>query len=129
MEEVDTNVDYDTATENMGKLFTQYKEYITDSTNHRQHFQRELAVVRAKEGKHSISTEVLNQERKEAQRVSAARIRRMNGMARSSNGINLVIIPTDEGPPVELSTKEPVENALLSFYENKITSSNTKPFM
>ena len=50
MEGIDTNVDYDTATENMGKLFTQYKEYITDSTNHRQHFQRELAVSRAKEG-------------------------------------------------------------------------------
>ena len=60
MENMDTNIDYHTATTNMGKLFEEYKAYIVDSTEHRHHFQRELAVTRAKEEKHSISTEVLN---------------------------------------------------------------------
>ena len=51
MEDVDKNVSYNQVTNKMGLLFATYKEYLTDNTNHRQYFQRELAVARAKEGK------------------------------------------------------------------------------
>lgn len=34
MEDMDTKVDYHTATMNMGNLFEEYKAYIVDSTAH-----------------------------------------------------------------------------------------------
>lgn len=65
MEEIDTNVHYNIATLHTGKRFQKNKEYIVDNTSHMQQFQRELAVVRVKKGKYSISTEILNNERKD----------------------------------------------------------------
>lgn len=97
MKEMDTNVDYHTGTTNIGKLFEGYTYYIVDSTEYWQQFQRELAITRAKKRKYSISTKVLNNERKEEQRLSVVQIRWVNGSASSSNEIGLVIFTNTEG--------------------------------
>lgn len=117
------------ATTNIGKLFELYKTCITDSREHQQRFQRKFTVAQAKEGKRSISTEFLNNERKEAKCHSATRIRAINRSARSSNGIGFVTVPNAEGELIEMSNNDPLEKALLNFYDIKVTQSNTRPFM
>lgn len=53
----------------------------------------------------------------------------MNRSAWSSSGIGLVIVPDEDEELVEISTKDPLEKALLNFYKGKVTQSSTSPFM
>ena len=129
MEEINTNVPAEFAQLEIDKLFVKYKEYLKESLELRQTFQHELAQARAKEGKTKIATEIDRQERIEAQRLSAARIRRMNGNIRASQGLSQVIATNEEGIEVTISEKKPMEAALLQEYEINLTQANTTPCM
>ena len=67
--------------------------------------------------------------RMEAQRLSATQVRRMNGSSRPSNGIGLLVAPTDTWELVERSEKEPIYAVLLSYYEWNVTQKHEAPFM
>ena len=110
-------------------MFLQYKEYITDATSLRQSFQHELASAKALEGNTKAATELATQERVEAQRLTALRIRRMNGTCRSNGGLAQVIAPNTEGEWVELQEREPMEKALLQAYEINLTQAKDTPCM
>ena len=129
MEATNTNVPAEFAQLAIDKLFVQYKDYLKESLELRQNFQRELAQARAKEGNTKISVEIDRQERVEAQRLSAARIRRMNGNIRASQGLSQVITTDDDGVEATISDKMPMEEALLREYEINLTQANTTPCM
>ena len=73
--------------------------------------------------------EINRQERIEAQRLLAARIRRMNGNIRASQGLSQVITTDDDGVEATISDKIPMEEALLHEYEINLTQANTTPCM
>ena len=129
MEAINTNAHKAFATLEIDKLFIKYKEYLKESIELRQTFQHELAQARAIEGNTKIATEIDRQERIEVQRLSASRIRRMNGNIRISQGISQVIVPDDEGIESEITDKIPMEAALLKAYEINLTRANTTPCM
>ena len=129
MEETNTNVPAEFAQLAIDKLFAQYKDYLKESLALRQNFQRELAQARAKEGNTKISVEIDRHERVEAQRLSAARIKRMNGKIGASQGLSQVITTDDDGVEATISDKIPMEEALQSEYEINLTQANTTPCM
>ena len=129
MQHIDTNVSIDRALQYLSNLFKEYKAYLQNSVTRRQDFQHELAQARAKEKNIRVSKEIERMERVERQRTSAARIRRMNGSMRTSNGLTKVVILSDNGEEVELLNKDEMETALLQAYEKTLTQANTTPCM
>ena len=91
MDAININLPSEFAQTAIDDLFAKYKEYLKESIGSRLTFQHELAQARAKQGNTKISIEINRQERIEAQRLSAARIRRMNGNTRVSQGLSQVI--------------------------------------
>jgi len=129
MNDVNTNVPDEYAQVQIDKLFIQYKEYITDATGLRQSFQHELASAKALAGNTKAATELATQERVESQRLTALRIRRMNGTSRTSGGLAQVVAPNTEGEWVELQEREPMEKALLQAYKSNLTQAKDTPCM
>ena len=129
MNDVNTNVPDEYAQLQIDKLFIQYKEYITDATGLRQSFQHELASAKALAGNTKAATELATQERVESQRLTARRIRRMNGTSRTSGGLAQVVAPNTEGEWVELQERESMEKALLQAYEINLTQAKDTPCM
>ena len=106
MDNVNTNVPDEYTQIEIDKLFLQYKEYISDATSLRQSFQHALASARALEGNTKAATKLATHDRVEAQRLTATRIRRMNGTCRNSGGLAQVVAPNTEGEWVELQDRE-----------------------
>ena len=129
MIEVNTNVSKDKAMEYIDSLYKAYKEYLKNSTIKRQDFQHELAQARAKEGRNTVAKEIARMQQTERQRVSAQRIRRMNGKLKSSNGLSKVIVVDENGRDLELIDKGEMEKALLETYEKTLTQANYTPCM
>ena len=129
LKDVDTNVSEAVAIEQINALFLEYKEYLTVKVEKRQAFQHQLAQARAKEGKLKVSKEIERMKGTERQRVSAQRIRRMNGSARTTKGLTKVIVPGANGQEVELVDKLDMEQALLEAYEKTLTQANATPCM
>jgi len=65
----------------------------------------------------------------ERQRVSAQRIRRVNGLARSFKGLTKVVIQGDDEKYIELVDKSAIEKALLDAYALTLTQANNTPCM
>ena len=124
LEDVDTNVNQEYALAQINDLFQLYKEYLTIKVEKRQHFQHQLATARAKEGNLKVSKEIERMQGTEQQRVSAQRIRRMNGSERSTKGLTKVVVPGDDGDDIELVEKLAMEEALLDAYEVTLTQAN-----
>ena len=129
LEDVDTNVNQEYALAQINDLFKLYKEYLSTKVEKRQHFQHQLATARAKEGNLKVSKEIERMQCTEQQRVSAQRIRRMNGSARSTKGLTKVVVPGDDGDDIELVEKIAMEEALLEAYETTLTQANKTPCM
>ena len=127
MKKADTNVSLNIAQNELRAAFKEYKEYLNQSGEKRQKFIHELAQVRAKQGKMKVSKQLEIMQSHEAQRISAARIRRMNGTSRASKGIHKVLIPNDAGELIEVNEKTKMEEELLKAYEVTLTQSNLTP--
>ena len=82
MNDINTNVPDKFVKQEIDKLFIRYKEYVSEATELRQSFQQALASVRAIDINTNVSKEIAIQERVEAQRLTAARIQRMNGTSK-----------------------------------------------
>jgi len=65
----------------------------------------------------------------EQQRVSAQRIRRMTGSARSSKGLTKVVIQGYDGKYIELVDKTAMKKSLLNAYASTLTQANITPCM
>ena len=103
--------------------------FIYTKVEKRHHFQQELATARAKEGNLKVSKEIERMQCTEQQRLSAKRIRRMNGSERSTKGLTKVVVPGDDGDDIELVEKVAMEEALLEAYETTLTQANKTPCM
>ena len=83
------------ATDQINKLFGEYRAYLSQKDEKRQTFQHELAVARAKEGNVKVAKEIERMKCTERQRQSAHRIRRMNGSLRVTTGLAKVVVSDD----------------------------------
>ena len=129
MERVNTNVTIAFAGEQITDLFREYKLYLTQKGQKRQDFQHSLAIARSKEGNTTVTTEIKRMQRIEKQRASAQSIRRMNGTARTSGGLQKVVVEGTDNQTVELVDKKDMESALLEAYAITLTQANNTPCM
>jgi len=68
--------------------------------------------------------EIERMQQTKRQRVSAQRIKRMNGPARSSKGLTKVVVQDYDGNDIELVDKTGTEKALLDAYDLTLTQEN-----
>ena len=129
MRDTETNVTQQYAQDQIHKEFDSYKEYVNNSASKRQSFLHELAQAKASKGKLKVSTQLKVILRNEAQRASAARVRRMNGTTRTSQGLPKVIILNPDGVDTEVNDKGQMEGILLDAYEHTLTQANGTPCM
>ena len=113
--------------DNIDNLLFNPVDYLENSAEKRQSFLHELAQAKATIGNNKVSKQLKIMQRNEAQRASAARIRRINGTTRSSKGIPKVVVPNEMGGEIEINDKTLMEKALLTAYEATLTQSNSTP--
>ena len=102
MGNTNTEVPDEIAKQKIDLLFIEYKDYLLEATDLRKNFQHKLATARSIERNKKVAKEIDRMERIGAQRLSAARIRQMNGTSRTARRLTQVIAPNEQGEWTEI---------------------------
>ena len=86
---------------------------MNDAANLRRAFQKELATARSKQGKTKNVYRDKKIERREGQRESSARIKRMNGSARTVGGLNKIVASDANGNWIKQTDKILIEKSII----------------
>ena len=124
----ETNINLAEALQLLQESYATYRTVIKTGEERRSTYINDLAAAKAKAGKVSAANALKTMVEQEAIRSTWARIHRMDGSARNSRGLSMVVAQDEDGQWRDKVTRKDIEEATLSENERRFTQSLGTPF-